>query len=496
MNHDVHTPPHYPQAFEHAPYYAALFDLKGATLALNAKARTFNELSSEQARGLLAWELPSSKATDDIKAQLERAAQGETVRFRGSAHTDTRDEIILDITLTPLRNANGQLEQILACAHDISACVRSEQTLRRADARKTRFLSRLSHELRTPLHALLGFATLIKSDLPEGEARDSYAHLFAAGQHLRELIEDVADIARIERGELSLSSSALELPPTLHECTGMLRAKAEAKGIQLQLELPNPPLPPVRADRQRLKQILLNLLDNAIKFSPPGTTVCLSAAPYGHHHVRVSVHDRGPGIPSNACERIFEPFERLDAAQAGIDGSGLGLTLARRLAEQMDGHLSAESTLGVGSRFHLDLPRAQPSDAPKPAPIRLLYIEDRPDSARLMERLIQRHTELQLQLASSGQQGLELAQLEPPSLIILDPGLPDLSGEAVLQRLRANPSSQRTPILILSADANPEQRDALLAAGANRYLTKPIDPDTLLNTIQAYLPQTTEEEHE
>jgi signal transduction histidine kinase/CheY-like chemotaxis protein len=355
---------------------------------------------------------------------------------------------------------------------------------------KDAFLSSTSHELRTPLNAVLGFAQLLQlSDLSE-EDRDAVERILAAGQHLLALINELIDIARIESGKFSLSVEPVAVQPVAQETCELMAPLAADRSITISQHCPWPGLA-VTADRQRLRQILVNLVSNAIKYNHDGGTVTLTCQVASAGQVSLAVADTGPGIPAADLERIFDPFERLGAEQTAIEGTGIGLPLARAFAEAMGGQLTAASTPGEGSAFTVTLPRApdmaEPSgrdpapvpliapDDPSGTAIRVLYIEDNPANIEVVVRFVKTKPGIRLQCAISGHAGLELATQELPDLILLDLHLPGLHGDEVLRRLRSKPATAGIPVAILSAEASPAIIRYMRASGVVAYLTKPLD---------------------
>jgi signal transduction histidine kinase/DNA-binding NarL/FixJ family response regulator len=354
---------------------------------------------------------------------------------------------------------------------------------------KDAFLSSTSHELRTPLNAVLGFAQLLQlSDLSE-EDRDDVEQILAAGQHLLALINELIDIARIESGKFSLSVEPVAVQPVAQETCQLMGPLAADRSITISQHCPWPGLA-VNADRLRLRQILVNLVSNAIKYNRDGGTVTLTCEPASTGEVSLSVADTGPGIPAADLDRIFDPFERLGAEQTAIEGTGIGLPLARAFAEAMGGHLTVVSTPGEGSAFTVTLPRtadiAQLSapdlipaqltapDDPGGTATRVLYIEDNPANIEVVVRYLKTRPGIGLRCATSGTAGLEIAAQEIPDLILLDLHLPGLHGDEVLRRLQSDPVTAGIPVAILSAEASPAIIRHMRASGVIAYLTKPL----------------------
>ncbi len=373
----------------------------------------------------------------------------------------------------------------------------------KANRAKNEFLSRMSHELRTPLNAILGFGQLLEMDHLPGEQQESVEHILRSGRHLLGLIDEVLDIARIEAGNLALSLEPVLIIDELQDALDLVQPIAAARNIRLDSDRRELCRRHVAADRLRLKQVFLNLLSNAVKYNHPGGTVTLSCEETGNGRVRVKVTDTGPGIPPDKLTRLFTPFDRLGAEQSEVEGTGLGLSLAKHLVEAMGGTLGVESAPGRGSTFWVELAiaespleRLEQADERVPAPVRtdtpraaraVLYIEDNLSNLRLIERLLVHRPEVRLIPAMQGSLGLQLAREHRPDLILLDLQLPDLSGSEVLRRLQEAPETRNTPVVIISADATPGQIDRLLAAGAWRYLTKPLDVKKLLALLDEAL---------
>jgi signal transduction histidine kinase/CheY-like chemotaxis protein/HPt (histidine-containing phosphotransfer) domain-containing protein len=376
----------------------------------------------------------------------------------------------------------------------------------RLNLAKSGFLSRVSHELRTPLNAILGFGQLLDRDLVEQGERETLGQMLGAGRHLLAIVDDLLDLSRIESGDLRLSLEPVQVSDVLAEAKSLIGPAATTAAVGIRQRPVNVSLY-VRADRQRLIQVLLNLVSNAVKYNRRGGNVVISAGRTETGAVRIEVSDTGHGISSEAVTRLFTPFERLDAASRGIEGTGLGLALARGLVEAMGGELSLSSEEGVGTTVAFELPTSSAGElaASRPtgsvpvaavaselgepeqglrAAISVLYIEDNPSNVRLVEKIFGLSSDLGLHVAREGSSGVALARELRPDLILLDLHLPDIPGEQVLAALRGDHELADTPVIIVSADASPVQAKRLLAAGANGYLTKPFDIDQLLAAVR------------
>jgi len=363
------------------------------------------------------------------------------------------------------------------------------------------FLSRVNHELRTPLNTVVGFGELLSFSDITAEHREWMSMMLKAARQLLQLLDEVLDISRGDDAELSLSIEAVPVRDVIADALEVIRPLALSRGVHLD---PAPHLPAgqyAAADLQRLRQVLINLLSNAIKYNYPGGKVTVTVGQQPGNRVRISVADTGRGIAKDQLGKLFAPFERLDAAQAGVEGAGLGLTLSHHLVGAMGGSTGVTSTVGEGSTFWIDLPAAEPIAVTQPAvwhdPIvasrtypaarTVLYVEDMVENLRLVEQVLRQRPSTTLIPAMLAGVALDLARQHRPDLILLDLRLPDMPGEDVMHQLRTDPATRNIPIVILSAYASKKHIDQLLATGATAYLTKPIRVRDLLQTLDAIL---------
>ena len=459
---------------------------------------------------------------------------------------------------------DGKFEGFTAYGWDITQrkaaeadLVAAKEEAERANLAKSEFLSRMSHELRTPLNAVLGFGQLLQAhtDPPLNSLQASRVdEMLRGGRHLLSLINDVLDLARIEAGSLQLQLQGVDLPSTMRQCLDWMEDAAAERGITLQVVPPPEGDWQVRADPTRLRQVLLNLLSNAVKYNRLGGRVQLSWRAVGANDVRIEVRDEGPGLTEHEQQRLFQAFERLDAAHGNVDGAGIGLALSKWLMELMQGRIGVDSVKGQGSCFWLELVRALPvspvhitehGDGPPavsgavsgtvaggmasqkaaelspelspeglaqpaarhtaPAALgiadlpplpglqpagtarKVLYIEDNEVNQLLMEGMIGHRPGIRLQMAATPEAGLRLAAINAPDLLLLDIQLPGMDGYEVLRRFRAQADTRHIPVVAVSANAMPADRERAERAGFDAYITKPIDLQHLLSVMNRML---------
>lgn len=378
----------------------------------------------------------------------------------------------------------------------------------KANLAKSEFLSRMSHELRTPLNSILGFAQLMEMGEISAAHRKGVHHILTSGKHLLNLINEVLDIARIEAGRLSLSLEPVPLNVVISEMIDVVAPNVSQ--MRQKLDFTNQISSDwyVNADRQRLKQVLLNLINNAIKYTGAegeiGIKTSLLPAQKEDNITwcRISVIDNGPGIGSDDLNKLFTPFERIGAERTTTEGTGLGLPIVKKLMDAMGGKVSVESEPGKGSVFSIDLPmvsRAQHLSLIQPDTDNddqgiqayygtVLYVEDNLPNVELVEDILQAHRPgIRMITTVYGEMAQRYAEENSPGLILLDLDLPDVNGAEVLQQLRSKPSTRSIPVVIISANAMPYQIKKLMEGGAEMYLTKPLEIKNFLQVLDRYL---------
>jgi len=405
--------------------------------------------------------------------------------------------LLLTLLLAEMNRVYGRL------AGALTEMRHAKVAAERANEAKSDFLSRMSHELRTPLNAILGFAQAMETGTPPPTAsqKECIDEILRGGWYLLELINEILDLALIEAGQLSLSKESVSLGGVLLDCQAMMEPQARKRGIHMTFPQFDEPCF-VHADRTRVKQLFINLLSNAIKYNRPNGAVVVSCGPGSAGRVRVTVSDTGRGLSKDKLEQLFQPFNRLGQEASSEEGTGIGLVVTKRLVEHMGGTVGAESTVGVGTTFWVELLSAAPPEievgkaeatlVPSPVaaegPVRtLLYVEDNPANLKLVEQLIARRPDMRLLTASDGPSGIETARSMKPDLILMDINLPGMSGIKALQILRDDPATMHIPVVALSANAMQRDIDKGLAAGFFRYLTKPIKVAEFMATVDADL---------
>lgn len=388
------------------------------------------------------------------------------------------------------RAALSDIHELRAAEAAVAAALAEAEA---ASLAKSEYLSRVSHELRTPLTVILGFAGLLEMEDPRPEQQASIAMILKASDHLLRMIDELLAISRIESGHEETSLEPVALDEILTECVELVRLAAAQRRIAVHREVSGER---VLADTQRLRQVVLNLLTNAVKYNREGGHIDVGTRRVDGDRLRISVKDAGEGIAENLIPRLFQPFDRLGAERTTIEGTGLGLALSKHLVELMSGTIGVDSTPGAGSTFWVELGRATADAEPAPpeSPVdasgagrTVLYVEDNLASLELVERALRHRPALRVIPLMQGGLALELAAQHHPDLVLLDLHLPDIDGDEVLRRLKDGERTSDIPVIMLSADASERNPPKFRAAGACAYLTKPIRVRDLLDAIDEAL---------
>jgi PAS domain S-box-containing protein len=480
----------------------------GVIRYISPASRLLYGYEPEDMIGRPGWEFIHPDDVEALRADLaSRAARSEDATNEYRVKRSDGAHVWVEARSHASRDAgSGAVIEFYTSVRDISerkqaeaAVGRAREEAEQANNAKSEFLSRMSHELRTPLHAILGFGELLGRDGLRPDQRDKLVQILRGGRHLLDLINEVLDLSRIERGQLGISLEPVHAGDLAAETLALVEPLAAARSVTLPA-LAGALDVHVRADRQRLKQVLLNLLSNAVKYNREGGEVRVAHTRTDSGTVRITVTDTGIGIRAQDLSRMFDPFERLGAEATDVEGTGLGLALCKRLLEVMGGEIGVESAVGEGTTLWLELPlaaapqaRRAPVSPPPSAHVRgparnVLYVEDNPSNIKLVETILAERPEVTLIVATQGSLAVDLAREHRPALVLLDLNLPDMSGEEVLGRLRSDPRTAGIPVVIVSADATPGQIVRVRQAGADDYLTKPFGLERFLGVIDGATP--------
>jgi signal transduction histidine kinase/ActR/RegA family two-component response regulator len=432
--------------------------------------------------GLLA-EIERRKASRDRDIDERHQAQQEVMRLNEELE----------------RRVHERTAQLEASNNDLLAATREAESANRA---KSEFLSNMSHELRTPLNAIIGFGQLLSHDdaasASAERSRNFVGHIVDAGHHLLTLINEILNLAQIESGKVSISLEPVALREVLEECHALTRTASAQRGIRLLF--PETTLI-VNADRTRLKQVLLNLLSNAVKYNRDHGAVIVECTAGDEGRVRVAIQDTGAGLTPEQLRALFQPFNRLGRDGTGIEGSGIGLVLTKRLVELMGGMIGVRSAPGAGSTFWIDLRSAEPAKVDltsvqarlptageligEPQVATILCVDDNRANLALLTEALSLRADCLVLTATDGQAGVDMARTHSPDVILMDNNMPVMSGREAMRVLRADPSTAAIPVIAVSAAAMPNMVSSGLELGYFRYLVKPYDLVDLTDAIDA-----------
>lgn len=527
------------RAVEQIPLTVIITNLDGNIEYANPYSYHTTGYTQEELLGKNPKVLKSGETTlEEYQHLWGNITQGK--EWKGIFHNRKKDGTYYweQATIGPIMNDNGEITHYIAIKEDITERKRIQDELKdlnlhleekinertvdlenanvslkqaneeaqKANKAKIDFLSKMSHELRTPMNSILGFGQLLQMGELTPVQEKGVQHILDSGKHLLNLINEVLDISRIESGRISISVEPIEVYEVINEIKDSLLFSANQKNISLTTQLNNTVPIYIRADRQRLKQVLINLTNNAIKYNNEGGSVIISvdikqASENGYTPIRISVSDTGWGIDEKDIEKIFIPFERIGAEKTNVEGTGLGLAVVKQLVDLMGGKVGVKSEPEKGSTFWIELQQCEShlDTIQKEAILTqhsaidtqegvVLYIEDNMPNIELVQEIIDsKRKGIQLVIHMRGNGALEKAIEVNPSLILLDLNLPDKHGKDILLELKSNESTKNIPVIVISADAMPNQISILKAAGANNYLTKPIEVKSFLAAIDSII---------
>lgn len=496
---------------DHAPLGVVFLDTRGEILEANQCLCEMVGRNAESLRGHLVTELVHPDDVDKLLELRRELLHDQLIAGRGPLRlaTGTAPQRQVRVSASALRDERERAARMVVVVEDVTEHLRleaSERALQRAEEAnraKNEFLSRMSHELRTPLNAMIGFTQLLQLDTHPALPAHQQAwtqQVLRAGWHLLEMINETLDLARIETGAVRLTLQPVDLPPMVAGTHALLASAAADRGVKIEEAL-DPQALAVQADATRLKQVLTNLLSNAIKYNQTGGRVGLGTHRVeGGGWIEIEVADSGLGMTDTQLGNLFQPYNRLGRETSGIEGTGIGLVISRRLTELMGGTLTVQSRQGAGSVFTVRLPEAIATQADASPPVqaaqpqyrhRLVhYVEDNETNVEVMRGVLAQRPQITLLSSTLGLDGLVAIRQQPPDLILLDMQLPDISGAELLRHLQQDPVLASIAVVVVSADATPARIEEALSQGARHYVTKPLDVPHFLTIIDKLLEDT------
>lgn len=503
-------------------------DVDGACTFLNARLSEILGYEREQIVGKPLSDFMFAEDLPDHRVRLKQRSAGISERYERRLRHRSGEEVWTIFSATPITDEQGRFSGSFAMVTDITDRKRSEEQLlalknhleeqvmqrtadlvaarnaaEAANRAKSVFLASMSHELRTPLNAILGFSRLMQSDriLPD-HMRKNVEIINRSGTHLLRLINDVLDMAKIESGSMQLQKAPFDLGELLCDVTDLMRQRAEEKGLQLIIDQDSHFPRYIVADEARIRQILINLIGNAVKFTElGGVTLRLGTRENALSHLQVEVEDSGKGIAPEECKRIFEPFVQL-GDQGGSHGTGLGLAITKQYVELMGGSISVTSEIGKGSLFRVELPleEAKEADIQRAneaeqreilgiagrSDYRILIVEDQRDNQLLLQTLME-NIGLAAHIASNGEEAVRIFEEWKPHFIWMDRRMPVMDGIEATKKIRSLPGGADVRIVAVTASAFAEQRDEMLAMGLDDFVRKPYRPIEIYDCLATHL---------
>jgi PAS domain S-box-containing protein len=483
------------------------FDAQGRLLFMNPAAEHYlgARLSELQQGDVLERFDVHLKVNPDVrlatKIVIEQLADKRILQDHNAILRQGSEMLHVSCVFNPIVN-EGQMVGFVLLFSDISDIKNAEADLiaakefaEKASHAKSQFLSSMSHELRTPMNAILGYSELLKEDLSlplEEFCEDGItdmlqyvSNILQAGWHLLELINKVLDLTRIEAGKLEVAIAKVELVDLIKECASLIDPLAEKREITVHNQCATAAPTYALVDRARLKQVIINLLSNAVKYNKHAGTITIRVTQTQIETIRIEIIDTGIGLTPEQQARVFDPFTRLSGLNL-IEGTGIGLTITKRLLELMDGRIGLDSISGEGSTFWIDLPTGEVElanhlDSNELRKFILLYVEDSRTNVSLVAQILKARPDIALMSAHTGEMGLELAHMHHPNIILLDINLPGMDGFEVFRCLQAAEDTKNIPVLALTAMDTSRNMDR--EAGFLRYIVKPLDIKQFLSAI-------------
>jgi PAS domain S-box-containing protein len=517
-------------AINQSPASVVITDLDACIQYVNPKFTEVTGYSSSEAIGQNPRILKSGQTAQEVYLQLwDKLSNG--LPWHGELINKRKNGEVYweDVHIAPVKSLAGIVNHYVAVKTDCterrqaaleielysnhleaivitrtSELEQAKDAAEKASLAKSEFLSSMSHELRSPLNAILGFAQLLESESPPPTPvqKDGLAEILKSGWHLLILINEILDLAKVESGHAPLSLEPVSMAEVLLECQKMIGPQAHQRGISVTFPLLDKSNY-IRADRTRVKQVLINLLSNAIKYNIKQGSVEVTCAESVPGHIRVSIRDTGPGLSPELMLQLFKPFNRLGQEAGGEEGTGIGLVVAKKLIELMGGTIGVESSVGVGSVFWFELisvaelhSSAKEVDAGvliQPVVKRetrlhtILYVEDNPSNLKLVKLIIGRYPSMLLLTAVDGFGGIEIARESQPDVILMDINMPGMNGYEALGILKSDPTTAHIPVLALTANAMPRDIKKGMEAGFFRYITKPIMVNEFMEAVNVAL---------
>ena len=495
-------------------------DQYGNVASINNKTIELLEYDEDEILGRNWFDLAIKETDrDQVKEVFDALMKGKIENleyYENAIFTRSGKEIFISWHNVLQTDSSGTITGTLSSGQNITERKFAELELNaakilaeKANQAKSDFLSSMSHELRTPMNAILGFGQLLLNNPSESvsETQADYTNqILKSGDHLLELIDQVLDLAKIESGNVTLNVDIVDPHAVIDECIDMLVGRAYDAGVKIIFNEPNFELPKLATDKGRFRQILINLLSNAVKYNRQNGTVKISTQIQGRDYLRIKVQDTGLGVPKDNQEDLFEPFCRLGRESGDIEGSGIGLSITKELIDRMNGRIGFKSREGQGSTFWIDLPISltqsiAEEDNAKVAKTLLkdasvyksgnsstiLYIEDNPANLKLMKELISQLPDLNMLAAHNAEIGLEIAREKQPDLVLMDINLPGMNGIEALKNMQCHDRTMNIPVIALTAEARPEDKENGMAAGFKDYIVKPFDVSNVLNVIENVL---------